>query len=242
MKRTDHDLRLKLAARLREERTKWFRTAAEAARAMRLQPPRYVHYENGRRWIDRELAPLFARTFRVANPAYFLVLSASREGEADSHSMADIPVLAEAAVGVWREEGVDIMSHRGTKKLSVPPEVHWHSEKEYALEVTDSSLNKLIPKGGFCICREVKPGPVDTDQLDIGTFVHLERTRRGGLKEISVMRISKKNGAELRLTRFSSDKQHRSGEVVYPAKNAADSVTIKGVVVAIHVRMPALRA
>src|SRR5262249_15686323 len=155
--------------------------------------------------------------------------SASKEGAPDSQPMADIPVLAEAAVGVWHEEGVDNMSQRDAKKLTVPPEVHWAIEDEYAVQVRDGSLNKLVPQDGYCICRRVRPGPMDTAQIEVGSFVHIERTRRGGLKEISVRRVSNRDGAALRLSNYSNDRKYRSNDLSYPAQDGKDGVTIKGV-------------
>jgi hypothetical protein len=139
----------------------------------------------------------------------------------------------EAAVGVWHESGVDSMS-RNAEKLIVPQYLEWHAENEYAVQVRDRSVDRLILRFEYAVCRPIRPGPVDLAQFEVNDFLHIERTRRGGLKEISIRRIRSKDG-RLVLSTYSTDPKIRS-EVVYPSRGGPEQITLKGLVVGKHVR------
>jgi hypothetical protein len=229
-------LRQTLAARLREERSRHFATATGAARALRLETTGYTHHENGRRGISVEKAALFGKAFRV-NPAYFLVLSASRDLEGSvPQATVSVPTIGEAAVGVWRES-VDNMS-RHLENLRVPEEVEWRSGgDEYALQLRDDSLNLFALPEEYLICEPIRSGPLDTSQFQVGDFLHVERTKRGNLTETSFRRVASINGAQLTLGTYSSNKRFR-GSIKFPVPQGGhETVVIKGVVVAKHMHV-----
>lgn len=220
------------ATRLRAARiAKGFASAREAARAVGVGESTYTHHENGTRGFGRVRAAKYARAFGVK--ASFLLMLADA-GENSQHPTAELPVHLEAAVGVWREDGVDSMSQTA-ENLTVPGVVEWRADKEYAVQVRDRSVDRFILQGEWAVCKPIRPGPLDTSQLDVNDYVHIERKRRG-LKEISIRRIRAKEGAQLRLSTHSSDPKIRH-EVTFPAKGPHDVVIILGVVVGKYLRI-----
>src|SRR5262245_33608868 len=117
------------AARLRAARLKHFASASDAARNHGWKVPTYIHHENGTRPFGREDAVKYGRAFGV-RAAYLMMLA---EGESTTPT-TDLLVAPEAAVGVWREESVDSMSHQAAvEKLRVPMSLDWKVDNEYAV-------------------------------------------------------------------------------------------------------------
>jgi len=220
------------ASRLRTARiAKGYTSASEAARAVGVLVSTYTHHENGTRKFRQKSAEKYARAFGVS-ASHLLMLADA--GSAISHPTVGLPIVSEAAIGVWHES-VEKMP-QSSERLSVPDRLEWQASNEYAVQVRDRSVDRFIQKDEYAVCRPIKQGPVDTDQFQINDFVHVERIRRG-LKEMSIRRVRSKNGAQLRLASYSNDPRIKS-EVAFPTtRSGVDQVRILGLVVGKYMRM-----
>jgi hypothetical protein len=112
------------------------------------------------------------------------------------------------------------------------------AEAEYAVQMRDRSVDKLILRNEFAMCKPIKPGPIDITQFRVNDLLHVERTRCG-VREASIRRVRSADG-RLTLATYSSDPKLRN-EITYPSTSG--EVTILGIVVGKHVRFgfPKLR-
>lgn len=92
---------------------------------------------------------------------------------------------------------------------------------QFALEVLDDSVNKLISNGEFAICTPFADG--DAGNLSVGALVVVER-QRGDLTERSIRRV-KTIGARLELQSYSTDTRYAE-TVESPSRRKDEAVSV----------------
>lgn len=173
------------SARLREARIRrGFRTAADAIRNFGWVESTYRSYENGTRPLGIEEATAYGRAFGVS-ARWLLCL--------DDEAMTEgVPVIADAAIGVWRDKSLDDEQNANRRLLLIPKSPSSDGMR-FAVRVSDDSINKLVPAGAFVICKPWS----EAETLSRGRYVYIEQTR-GDLVERSV-RIVEGDGPGSRL-------------------------------------------
>lgn len=182
------------ADRLRRARiARGFETAADAARAFGWPKPTYTSHENGTRGLSRQAAARYARAFGMST-AGLLGLGA----EVGVSHTADIEVIGEAAIGVWRDTRIDTEHNKNITSVGVPRN-NGADVMRKAVKIVDESANLAFRPGEFAIFVEVD----SFDQCDIGSIVVVER-RNGALSELSIRRVERVRG-DTKLVSHSSD-------------------------------------
>lgn len=199
------------SARLREARLmRGFASAADAARRFGWPVSTYRSDENGTRGLSSSDVMMYARAFGVA-PEWLLGIEKEPTTEG-------VPVIADAAVGVWRDKSLDEERNKNRRLILVPRS--GGVGMRFAVRVTDDSVNKLVPSGAFVVCTPWEAG----HHLERGRYVYIEHTR-GDLVERSV-RIVDGSGESARLRTSST---HAKFANSLPA--TSDGVRIIGLVV-----------
>lgn len=168
--------------RLREARIQCgFTTAAAAIRHFGWSASTYRHHENGTRGFGSEEAFIYARAFGVtANWLLCLDDVVMTEG---------VPVIASAAIGIWRDISIDAKNTDDGKALLVPKTAS-SNVMRFAVQVLDKSIDRLVPERAFVICRTWEP---ESDKLANGSYVFIEQSREG-LVERSVRLVESIRG------------------------------------------------
>lgn len=202
------------ADRLRRAREKkGFDTAAEAARCYGWTISTYVSHENGTRGITNDAAKRYARAFNVGAET---LVDLGVSGPTN-----EVHVMGEAAFGVWREKSIDLERRENKMLLSLPKTAG--EQMRFAVEVLDSSVNKILMRGDYAICTP----PPDSD-LEPRTLVYVQHTR-GDLVERTI-RIVHEHKGSLELRTHSTDPNYTSS-IEYPPKYPGSAVKILGLVV-----------
>ncbi len=138
--------------------------------------------------------------------------------------------MAAAALGVWRDSGLDTELTVNKKSLVVPATMG--ESVRYAIEVRDDSIDKVLPAGHFAICVFA-----DENQTPaIGCFVDVEHVR-GHLIERTIRHVEADRAGKIKLSTFSTKKQLVSS-ISYPASGRDETVRIIGRVIARYSEMP----
>ena len=208
-------LRKTQATRLKEARIlRGFSTGSDAARRYGWPVPTYNSHENGTRGIGRMYRE-YARKLRV-NPAWLLGHSDERDS-----IVRGVTVVADAAVGMWREGAATLERPQMQSKVSI---LSSDEDDRFAVRVADASLNKVFPQGAYAICAHCEEG----DTFEVGQIVYIERTRNT-LTELSLRRVTAVNGATIKLSTYSVDPKARQ-ELTMPARGG-ESIRIIGRVI-----------
>lgn len=179
------------ADRLRRAReSKGFKTPTDAARYYGWTVSTYVSHENGTRGLKMDAAVRYGRAFGVS--ASLLL------GLGEQPSTAEVPVVGEAAYGVWRHKALDVEQSVNRTSISVPAD-RGSADMRFCVKVIDESVNKVILPNEFAICVPFE------DEPQLGTLVYVER-RRGELVERSIRRVSGVSDGKTTLSTHSNQK------------------------------------
>lgn len=204
--------------KIREERG--FKSARAAAKRFGWTESAYAHHENGTRPLTRVFAK-YATAYRVSE-AWLRCLSDDRNS-----GVRGVPVIGEAAVGVWRELGASRQPRLSEKAIDVPFKDNEDIENvRFSVRAADASVNKVLPQGGYAICVPLASRSYLPDDFRAGDVLYIERVRNN-LKELSLRRVSHVNGERMRLTTYSTDAEIKQ-ETVYPPANTTEKVRIIG--------------
>lgn len=205
------------ADKLRRARiARGFATAAQAARAHGWSVVTYTSHENGTRGLRPDAAARYAKAFGLS-PSDLL-------GLRNADGTQSVPVIGGAAMGVWRDTELD--SEQKSNGLSVVVISTGVQSVQFALEVLDNSINKLIKIGEFAICTPL--GEADLGNLTVGALVVVDRTR-GALRERSIRRVAA-NAGRLELQTESTEKK-MAETVECPSRRRDEVVTVIGRVI-----------
>ena len=143
-------------------------------------------------------------------------------------------MIGEAALGVWRDQAVDVRPHSSKKIIDIPVREHDKADDvRFSILVADTSVDRSLPKGWYAICAPLPDRHHDVQDFSVGDMLYIERTRRG-LKEMSLRRVSAITGERMRLSAHSTDPKWRQ-DVTYPANSGnagnGDKVRLVGRVV-----------
>lgn len=215
------------AERLKQARlSRGYATAADAARAYGWSIVTYTSHENGTRGIRPDAAERYARAFGLS-AAEILGFKQRRE------IVEDLIVIAQAALGHWRDERL-ALPHAGAQKLTIsaPDFAGKIGQMRFAVEVCDESVNKVIGEGEYAVCTAIAQD--DIQALPDGSLVWVER-HRGGLMEHSIRRLTRV-GHEKFLLRSHSKNATLTDDVPFPAEGD-ERIEIRGRVVGRYARL-----
>lgn len=216
--------------RLRKKREeRGYTSARSAAHALGFSVPTFTSHENGTRQFDSKTAEKYA--YALGTSAQYLLFG-DRDKTGTPIDTKGVPVLGEAAVGVWRETDVDFMSQAAIKSLEIPmqDDPQKRAGRRFAVRVGDTSVNRVLLPGEFAVCEAI-PRSVrfDPGHSEIGALLLVERTRRG-LKEVTIRRVTSLQDGKITLTAHSTDAR-MTGAAVYPAPSNGERITILAKVV-----------
>lgn len=207
-------------SRLRAAREAKFGSAREAAEFLRIVESTLTHHENGTRNIGLAAARRYGRAFGVS-AEYLLGLSS------ESTSIAELDVVGDAGVGVWREGRAKDTAARGKRRSLPVPKIKADVGLRQAVRLIDESANLLVGLGEFAVFELVDAEPLP------GSNVVVDRTRNG-LTERTVRRLSRKRSGELVLETPTAV-QSLLSEISYPSADDEDQIKIVGVVIGKYV-------
>jgi hypothetical protein len=217
-------LRKLQAQRLQEARIlRGFKSGSAAAKRFHWVVVTYNKHEAGERGVGRAYRK-YARAFRVS-PAWLLGHIDERDSD-----VAGVPMMSEAAVGVWHETNVVPVGTRGAKKISIPARDD-EMDDRFSVPVADASVNKSFPRGAYVICASLKGRPANRiSDFVVGDVLYIERLR-GELKEISLRRVSAIDDKTLTLSTHSSDAKVRQPDLTFPSSRPDEKIRLVGRVV-----------
>lgn len=219
------------AARLRWARSRKYRTAAEAARAIGVNPVTLRAHESGQNGMTAEQARFYSLAF--GQSASFIMYGGTRPTSADVEGLRRpdppprptrrIPIIGEVAAGVWRETTPKTSRDaEGFVELDVEG---YERARLYALRVVGTSMNLIYPEGRILICA-----PAAEAGVRDGDHVIVERSR-AGLIETTVKELVV-DGNRLVLRPRSDDPAHQAVIILLGDDVDQDAPRITGVVVA----------
>jgi phage repressor protein C with HTH and peptisase S24 domain len=212
-------LRKLQAARLKEaRRLRGYKTASDAARRFNWSVATYVSHENGTRGVGRMYRE-YAKKLRV-NAAWLLGHSEERDS-----IVRGVTVVADAAVGTWKESPSPPTERGRARTVSVPSHEN-HDDERFAVRVADASINKVLPQGCFAVCIPTD----DSATFYVGQVVYVERIREG-MMELSLRRVSAvSTSGSLKLTTYSQDPKFKQ-DLTFPSSKNDERLRIVGRVV-----------
>jgi transcriptional regulator with XRE-family HTH domain len=191
-------------------------TLEQVAEAMGTTTATVSRLENGRRkltdqWIYRIGDVLEATPIDILG------------GEQRAAAQTGLPVRGDVAAGIWRE--ADIQDEPKYSAVPIGPDERYPPERQYALAVQGTSMNKRFPPGSFIVC--VPWDTIERDPRD-GDIVVVER-RRDGMVESTVKKVVAK-GRSVKLSPESDDPRWQESYKLEP-ENDGDQVAIRALVV-----------
>lgn len=195
-------------------------TATDAAKAIGMNDGTYRSYENGNRPVTPKAAIKFAKHFGGQPQDYCDTLAAigGRGGE------AEIEVLGEAQVGIWRDLSLEDQGLGRNRTITV---VNPTGKRRWAIKIADQSVNRLLKKGWFAVLERA-PSESPREYRD-GQFVFIQRIR-GGLTEESVRRVEV-IGDKCTLTCYSTEKRYEGERLPFPPRSKDEQVIVAALVV-----------
>lgn len=206
--------------RLRKARIEaGFEHPSEAARAFGWNEHTYKSHENGIRGLKLHQARKYAKAFHIS--AAWL-LTGDLPPEPKQQSVFTVPILADAAGGVWLENP---QSQSDTMEIvPVVPDPRFNRQAQYARKVRGNSVSRRIRDGEFAVVVKLEDYPGATPH---GALVDVQR-ERAGLVEHSIKVFYG--------DRLMTDSAELAEQTSIPIDSGeADcTVTILGIVIAAH--------
>lgn len=181
---------------------------------MNVPQARYTHHENGTRGIRLPDARTYERKFKLK--------AGTLTGITDDVASGEVPVMGDAAFGLWRDKSVD-REPRVNKRLPGVPNTTG-AELRYAVQVVDESLNKTFLVGDYAICI-----PMAAEPIKAGWLVHVEH-KRGTLVERTIRRVEDCGHGRFRLTTHTTISRFFH-QIHFPPTEPGESVNIIGKVI-----------
>jgi hypothetical protein len=207
-------IREEKANRLKSARIKaGYDSAQSAAEGFGWTVSAYRHHENGTRGFGADVAKKYGRAFKV-KPGWLLALpDIDDAAPAEKPDAERLVVSTSVAAGVWRESG------------------YWDKERQYALgrqplPYSWSRANRLGSRGIFH-GRVLCPGHgsrlhhrfQQADPPVSGDHVIVERTRKDGLRELTVKEYLVEDGHHFLVPRSTKPEFQQRIEIGRPDKD-----------------------
>lgn len=214
-----------LGTRLKQARqAAGIKTAAEAARKLRMHPQNVRDQEAGRRGLKPEAAATYAKAYGVS----LEWLLTGKEKDTTNHlpknalPLTSLPVVGTVEAGAWREvPEVDI---EPDEHIPVVPDPRYPGLEQFALKVSGESMNLEYPDGSYVICIEA----INTE-LRTGAHVIVEAIKPDGTREATIKELVIK-GNKRELWPRSSDPRYQKPVIMNGTPQGID-YQITGVVV-----------
>lgn len=168
-----------------------YASAREAARSHGWNEVTYIAHENGTRGLRVSAARRYAVAYGVSVAELMGI-----QGHEPTPITSGVSVIGEAAVGLWRDPALQMTDDQ---TLPVPD---GDERPRFAVRIADTSVNKLLMPGEFAVCE-----PIDAERVQPGHIVVIRR-RRDGLDELSVRRVSARDGERIRVAGYSTDNRY----------------------------------
>lgn len=208
----------------KKDRLKWARenagyaTASDAAKAMGMPPPTYLHYENGTNGFLRH-AEKFARFYRV-NVEWLMTGRGDPRGKAAV--TRDVVVKSSVSAGMWTESAE--WPEEDWQRITIPYERAYEKYELHACEVQGNSMDLIFPPGTLLIWLSIYDSG---EELKDGKPYIIRRMRASGEYE-TTCKIARNIEGDWFLYPKSSDPQWRP----WPAQGLeGDEVVVLGRVI-----------
>lgn len=216
-----------LAQRLLKCRTEKDWSQSYVGRALHVTRNAVSLWESG----DSTPAPDRLRRAAVLFGKSYEWLSTGRGSEQETNTHVEgLRLVGDIAAGVWRE--VSESQDMDYSRVPVAPVNDYPTEAQYALKIAGNSLDRIAKDGAIIHCVDVGMAGLTPRE---GDLVCVERIR-AGLREMTVKRIRKGNGA-LELWPESYDPTHQE-KLAYKPPRGEGEVIIKAIVIGVFQSIP----
>jgi SOS-response transcriptional repressor LexA len=187
-----------------------YKSAADAARALRVKEQTYYSHENGNSGLRPFVAEKYARKFKVSLEWLLTGRGEMRDDGAIPYEIdvEGLPLLGTIQAGHWVEPVPDAAGEGAQiEMVPVVRDPRFPHAKQYALKVVGDSMDLDYPDGSIVTCVSFADSGL---ALAEGMIVHVERQRAGGqLVELTLKMVEKRKG-ELCLVPRSTNARHQA--------------------------------
>lgn len=220
--------------RLRQARERaGYKTAKEAAQAIRVNQNTLSSNENGNRAISRRMAQVYAEAFGVS--AGWILYGEGGDAKASIERKTPrsrVPIMGEVAAGLWLE--ADVFEPDQDNKSHLLPLPDYPANAQYLLRVRGTSLNKIALPGDLIWCLDYGASGTSPSAGDLAV---IERFTDGGGKiERTAKRIAAING-KIELVPESTDPRFKD-PLIYDDGDPEFSLVIPKAKILYVIRQP----